>query len=106
MHDLSSAGPATRVIVWLGGAAFVATLAVTLGTFYIGMGPAPVGANGAWAAFVDVLLFSAFALHHSLFARPAVKRWLTRLVPAHLERSVSRAGRPFRTGRSCSPASG
>jgi methanethiol S-methyltransferase len=88
MHDLSAAGPATRVMVWLGGAAFVATLAVTLGTFYIGMGPAPVGANGAWAAFVDVLLFSAFALHHSLFARPAVKRWLMRLVPAHLERSV------------------
>jgi protein-S-isoprenylcysteine O-methyltransferase Ste14 len=89
MHDLSAtAGPATRVIVWLGGAAFVVSLMVTLGTFYIGMGPAPAGSNVAWAAFVDVLLFSAFALHHSLFARPVVKQWLTQRVPTHLERSV------------------
>jgi methanethiol S-methyltransferase len=88
MHDLSAVGAATRATVWLGGAAFVVSLVSTLGTFYLGMGPAPGEVNGAWAAFVDVLLFSAFALHHSLFARPVVKRWLTRRVPVHLERSV------------------
>ena len=33
-------------------------------------------------------LFSLFALHHSLFARPAAKRWIMRLLPPEAERSV------------------
>ena len=37
---------------------------------------------------MDLLLFGVFAGHHSLFAREGVKRWLTRWVPAPLERSV------------------
>jgi protein-S-isoprenylcysteine O-methyltransferase Ste14 len=35
----------------------------------------------------DVVLFSVFALHHSLFARDAFRKWITRLVGS-LERSV------------------
>ena len=37
---------------------------------------------------IDVTLFTAFALHHSLFARTGAKRWLQRQVPPELERSV------------------
>jgi methanethiol S-methyltransferase len=88
MPDLSAVAPATRIIVWLGGAAFLVSLAGTLGAFYIGMGAAPPGTHGTRAALLDIVLFSAFALHHSVFARPAVKRWLTRRLPAHLERSL------------------
>lgn len=88
MPDLSAPGPATGVIVWLGGAAFVVSLAVTLGGFYIGMGPAPPGTDAGWAALLDIILFSGFAVHHSLFARSAIKRWLAARVPAHLERSL------------------
>lgn len=75
-------------MVWLGGAAFVVSLAVTLGGFYLGMGPAPAGSAAGWAALVDVLLFSGFALHHSLFARSAIKRRLAARVPTHVERSL------------------
>ncbi len=39
------------------------------------------------AITADVVLFSAFALHHSLFARDVVRKWITHLVGA-LERSV------------------
>ena len=40
------------------------------------------------AAVVDVALITLFGLQHSIMARPAFKRWWTRLVPAHLERST------------------
>ena len=46
------------------------------------------GAFDATAAAVDALLFSVFALHHSLFARESAKRWLSRVVPEPMLRSV------------------
>lgn len=88
MPDLSAPRPAARLIVWLGGAAFVVSLAATLVAFFTGMRPAPPGTYTAGAALVDVLLFSVFALHHSLFARSTIRQWLTARVPAYLERSL------------------
>jgi protein-S-isoprenylcysteine O-methyltransferase Ste14 len=40
------------------------------------------------AVAVDVALFTAFALHHSVFARDGVKRLMARAVPEALVRSV------------------
>jgi protein-S-isoprenylcysteine O-methyltransferase Ste14 len=40
------------------------------------------------AAWFDVGLFSAFALHHSVLARTGAKQLLTRVVPAALERAT------------------
>ncbi len=37
---------------------------------------------------LDTLLFSAFALHHSLLARPFAKRLISRVLPPSLERSL------------------
>ncbi len=37
---------------------------------------------------VDVLLLGLFALQHSVMARPAFKRWWTRTIPSHMERST------------------
>jgi protein-S-isoprenylcysteine O-methyltransferase Ste14 len=37
---------------------------------------------------VDVLLFTAFAVHHSVFARTPVKRRVLRVIGAQLERSL------------------
>jgi protein-S-isoprenylcysteine O-methyltransferase Ste14 len=48
----------------------------------------PAGGEVWPPALIDVVLFSAFSLHHSLFARTRVKAWLTRRVPPALERSV------------------
>ena len=40
------------------------------------------------AVLVNALLLLVFALQHSIMARPAFKRWWTKYVPAHLERST------------------
>jgi protein-S-isoprenylcysteine O-methyltransferase Ste14 len=49
---------------------------------------APVGASAGMALIVNLLLVAAFALQHSVMARPAFKRWWTRVVPEPIERST------------------
>src|SRR5262245_56976810 len=46
--------------------------------------PGPLGP----ALLVDTLLLALFAVQHSVMARPAFKRWWTRLVPRSVERST------------------
>ena len=76
-----------QLFVWLGGAVFVGSLMVCVWWFVVVLGrPAPPGGATAW--LWNVLLFSAFAAHHSVFARESVKQWLAAAVPAELIRSV------------------
>jgi protein-S-isoprenylcysteine O-methyltransferase Ste14 len=42
----------------------------------------------ATALLVDIALMAAFALQHSIMARPAFKRWWTQFVPKPVERST------------------
>jgi methanethiol S-methyltransferase len=46
------------------------------------------GPTRGWAVPVDLALLLVFALQHSVMARPAFKRWLTRAVPASVERAT------------------
>jgi protein-S-isoprenylcysteine O-methyltransferase Ste14 len=75
------------VFVWLGGGVFVGSLIVCVWWFVVVLGrPTPPAGPTAW--IWNVLLFSVFAVHHSVFARESAKRWLAAAVPAELIRSV------------------
>jgi protein-S-isoprenylcysteine O-methyltransferase Ste14 len=75
-------------LVWSGAAVFAGSLLWFLYAYLVRFGrPVPDGSS-AVPVTVDVLLFTAFAFHHSLFARPGLKQWMRRAVSPHLERSV------------------
>ncbi|MFC1685120.1 methanethiol S-methyltransferase [Pseudomonadota bacterium] len=44
--------------------------------------------NLAQALLIDIGLLTAFALQHSIMARPAFKRFVTRIIPEQIERST------------------
>jgi protein-S-isoprenylcysteine O-methyltransferase Ste14 len=74
------------LFVWIGGATFVVALAYCGYSYAFPWGrtlPFTPSALG-----VDAGLFTVFALHHSLFARDAVKHWVSRVVPSALVRSM------------------
>ena len=76
------------VIAWTGAAIFAVSLGWFLYCYLFRYGqPAPAGPM-AGPVFTNVLLFSVFALHHSLLARTGAKRVVHRLVPSELERTL------------------
>ena len=44
----------------------------------------PVGV----ALFINILLLAIFGIQHSVMARPGFKKWWTKIVPQHIERST------------------
>ena len=77
-----------RAVAWGGTLFFFASLAYFLYSYAVRFGePARLGPS-VRPALLDVALFSAFALHHSVFAREAVRARMARLVPPRLERSA------------------
>src|SRR3954462_968968 len=74
------------LFVWFGGAIFVSALAYCAYTYAFTWGRALPFASAPMA--IDGVLFSMFALHHSLFARDRVQQWAAAAVPETLLRSV------------------
>lgn len=79
---------AARVFSWTGALLFVVSLAYFLYSYLVTFGIVTAGTHGTVpAAAWNVAIFTAFALHHSIFARQPVRQWVMRTVPAGLERS-------------------
>lgn len=74
---------------WIGALLFAVSLALGALVYGIRLGvPAPPE-DPLWPAVaINVGLFAVFALHHSLLARTGAKAWVSRRIPAELERSV------------------
>ena len=75
------------VVRLVGLAAFGASLAF-MGWWWIAVAGRDGAGGGAAAAAVDVLLFSVFALHHSIMARTIPQHALARVVPLELVRTI------------------
>lgn len=75
-----------KLIAWCGGGVFVASLILTAWWYFVALGrQEPAAVSGAALSW-NAALVTAFALHHSLFARDAIKRRLA-VVPDRLLRS-------------------
>ena len=76
-----------RVFVWAGTLLFAASLLYCFLTYETTMGRRVTG-SVAWPTAVDAVLFSVFALHHSVFARERVRLLVRLVTPNGMERSV------------------
>ena len=82
-------GALALTFVWAGAALFLASLLYCFFSYEATMGRIAGEQFGVVTNVpINVALFSAFALHHSLFARERVRRWIQRVVSPALERSV------------------
>jgi protein-S-isoprenylcysteine O-methyltransferase Ste14 len=78
-----------RLLAWLGGVAFVLSLSYLVYFYAVPLRvTAAEGTPLVPGALVNVALFSAFAIHHSLLARTSAKIWVARVVSPSLERSL------------------
>ena len=86
VHAAASSASA-RLFTWLGAALFFVSLAYWIYSYLTTFGVPAADGDFAPAAAWNVALFTLFALHHSVFARLPVRRWIAQAVPAPLERS-------------------
>jgi protein-S-isoprenylcysteine O-methyltransferase Ste14 len=81
-------GLVARLFSWAGALLFFVSLACFLFSYLLTYGMAASGTPDAAAVTWNVMLFTIFALHHSVFARTGIREWVARTFPAHLERSI------------------
>ena len=77
-----------RTFAWAGAALFAASLAFFAWCYFGVFGEAAAGRDLMRPIALNVMLFSAFALHHSIVARTGAKALITRVVPPQLERAT------------------
>ncbi len=77
-----------RAFSLAGGVLFASSIAYFIWFYLFGLDRRQVGGGFRAALTINVALFSIFALHHSVFARAAVRAWMARAVSPRLERSI------------------
>lgn len=80
--------PAAAAFAWAGAAAFALSLAYFAYAYLVRFGEPVPRATWVRPAAIDALLFSVFALHHSVFARTRLKSWVRDHTSPWLERSI------------------
>lgn len=73
---------------WTAAAAFVASLLYFLYSYFVRFADASTSNGWVGSFALNFLLFTAFALHHSAFARTGLKRRIGATVSRRLERAV------------------
>lgn len=76
------------MLAWTGAALFAASLLYFLYAYFVTFGEITTGPLSWKAIAVDAGLFTAFALHHSVFARLGVRAWVARRLSPSAERSA------------------
>ena len=84
----ASRSSAARAFQFGGALLFLASLTWFLSRYFVDFGRPAAGTPRPFDVVWNVGLFTAFALHHSLFARTPVRGWIARHAPPPLERSV------------------
>lgn len=77
-----------RTIAWAGATLFVASLLHFAWRYFGPFGAIATGADVLRSVLLNLLLFTGFALHHSVLARTGAKAIVTRIVPPALERTT------------------
>ena len=88
--DTRRSAPSWPVVAfaWAGACVFVISLGYFLYAYLVRFAAGPAGA-GLWRPVLgNTALFTAFALHHSLFARARVKAWVGHMASPVVERSL------------------
>ena len=87
MHDPGRAvTPTARLFAWIGAGLFVLSLSYFIYSYWAVFGRHTDGPLGASGVVWNVVLFSVFALHHTVFARERIRGALTQAL-GPLERS-------------------
>ena len=86
-HSRAKADAAARACAWGGAGVFVASLLYFLFSYDVTFVKPVDGGGGLAAVIWNVVLFSVFALHHSVFARSGIRDAIQRRWPT-LERSL------------------
>jgi methanethiol S-methyltransferase len=76
------------VVAWSGAAVFASALAWFAYAYLVRFAALPARGSRTTAIAIDLVLFTLFALHHSLFARTSIKMWVRATIPPALERST------------------
>ena len=76
------------LLAWSGAVLFALSLAYFLFSYAVTFGEPAAAGSAAGAVAWNTVLFPAFALHHSVFARERIRAWVARTVPPELERSA------------------
>jgi methanethiol S-methyltransferase len=79
---------AAHTMAWLGGVAFVLSLACFVYSYFISFSDSVTTGPGSAAIATDFALFTTFALHHSVLARSGAKRWIASITGPRAERSM------------------